>query len=79
MSTLVQVKLRIRESLRREFERRAKMSGRSLSGEIVWFIDTALEAGDWRQRIEEVTQKLEDRVNGKSPAMPARPFPKPWL
>jgi Arc-like DNA binding domain len=53
----VQLKFRVPERLRATIEKRAKKSGRSLSGEIVAMLETAARVGSF-DRLEEATQAI---------------------
>jgi len=70
---IVQIKLRLQERLRREVEKLAKKSGRSLNGELVALIELALEianrGGRWAafdETIEALSRSMAentDRIN----------------
>ena len=62
---LVQLKIRIQEQLRREVEKRAKKSGRTLTGEIAALLEVGLEAGDWKylkDSLDESSQRLSEQI-----------------
>jgi hypothetical protein len=60
---IVQIKLRLPERLRREVEKLAKQSGRSLNGQLVFIIEDAIQFGALSERLDEVSQTLQTVVN----------------
>jgi Arc-like DNA binding domain len=62
----VQLKFRVPDRLRATIEKRAKKSGRSLSGEIVAMLEMAIDVGDWnhiKTTITVVTEKLHEMLD----------------
>jgi hypothetical protein len=66
---IVQLKLRIQERLRREVEKRAKKSGRSLNAELVTLIEAAIAMGSFEDIAEKLREQIEqmERLREKPP------------
>jgi hypothetical protein len=65
---IVQIKLRLQERLRREVEKLAKKSGRSLNGELVALIELALETASqgrrWAALEETISRSVAENAEG---------------
>jgi Arc-like DNA binding domain len=72
----VQLKFRVPERLRATIEKRAKKSGRSLSGEIIAMLETAIRVGDY-DRLEESIRAIGE--SGKEYRDLFKMFEENWL